>query len=390
MQLSPCRHTALERTLIGYDTTKIPLIESIDSSMYPAGFTDDPGIYYFIPSIAHWLNIPINQAIHLFFYALFGIALSVTALCLILQFRTLLPRTVAMMGLLSLTALMSMKGFVDVYIIAHCTVFTMVPLFMFKNYTSWARTLILGGCGLLIGYSNLTRTHAGTGVLLFILLWLALHQSLSKKDKLIGLITLACGICIPYTHFHKLIQARDAYLAAHNPSYRPLPHSHPKWHSIYIGLGFIDNPYGITYLDEVAIDKVKSIDPSVSYCSPEYETILKHQCLQLLKKNPLFIVKNVLRKSYEILIQLLLWGNLGLLILFYMKPSIHQVAPFVLSIAFYCLPGILTIPISSYILGAISMTAILMIHTICTATENNLAPELIKRVRRAFFSFSSS
>jgi hypothetical protein len=161
---------------------------------------------------------------------------------------------------------------------------------------------------------------------------------------------------------------RDQFLAKNNPTYQYLSESH-TWHSIYIGLGYLKNKYGIDYADEIACGKARSINPNVIYCSEEYERILKDQCFLLAKTDPIFVLKTALMKIISLLFQVLSFANFGLLFLFYVRPSFRYIIPFLVSASFYSLPGILVMPIYTYVAGMSSVATIFGIYMICLGIE---------------------
>jgi hypothetical protein len=57
------------------------------------------------------------------------------------------------------------------------------------------------------------------------------------------------------------------------------------WHTLYIGLGWENNPFDIIFLDECAFIATKKINPDVVYESREYFNILKDLYLELFKSN---------------------------------------------------------------------------------------------------------
>ncbi|NBJ96846.1 hypothetical protein D5282_05815 [bacterium 1xD8-48] len=68
------------------------------------------------------------------------------------------------------------------------------------------------------------------------------------------------------------------------------------WHTIYISYGFEDNPYGITFRDECAKEKVNEIMPGTEYLSEEYFEILKKECFRMWKENPIYFIGSYCRK----------------------------------------------------------------------------------------------
>jgi hypothetical protein len=73
---------------------------------------------------------------------------------------------------------------------------------------------------------------------------------------------------------------------------------HGIWHNLYIGLGAVENPFGIEWRDGNAIDTVKKIDPSLRWGSNRYFHILRDLYFDILWQNPIEVVKVYLKKLY--------------------------------------------------------------------------------------------
>lgn len=61
---------------------------------------------------------------------------------------------------------------------------------------------------------------------------------------------------------------------------------HGAWHNLYIGLGAVQNPFGIEWNDAKGIEAVKKIDPSIGYLSNEYFAVLRREYFRLLMSHP--------------------------------------------------------------------------------------------------------
>ena len=70
---------------------------------------------------------------------------------------------------------------------------------------------------------------------------------------------------------------------------REQPTSHPFWHTVYIGVGYLPNSYGLKYFDTTAIERVRRTDPNVRYLSPRYETILREAYFDLVRDHPVWV-----------------------------------------------------------------------------------------------------
>jgi hypothetical protein len=74
-------------------------------------------------------------------------------------------------------------------------------------------------------------------------------------------------------------------------------HSHGIWHALYLGLGWVPNPWGIIWDDRYGIQVAKSINPQVAYGTYDYFNIMKGLYLQLLMKAP-WAVLNVYGQKF--------------------------------------------------------------------------------------------
>ncbi len=372
-----CREIVLKQTLEGLEATNIPLVALENGSYIPAGYTDDLGIYYFIPLIAKWLGITADRATDLFLGSLLALSVSFAVLSFFFLFKNWLQRAV-IIGYLLLALRYS-----DVYIAPLFAVCAVIPCYILwdeqkaKFEKFWFLYLVWSG--IVIGYCNLIRLHAGTGVLLFLLAGFIFNIRLRSKEKIGSALVLLLFTTLPYLHFKYLENQRDQFLT---PSYPARTIAHPKWHSIYIGFGFLKNSHGIEYSDAVANHKAASIDPNVHYCSPEYEKILKKACFQLVKADPLFVLKTILAKIFRLLVGVAVFANLGLVLaFFYVKPSFRSILPFILAVSFYALSGILTMPYMAYVTGMVSISIVFGIYMICLAIQKYQVSKLVSAMR---------
>src|SRR6202035_5192594 len=98
------------------------------------------------------------------------------------------------------------------------------------------------------------------------------------------------------------------------------PTSHPLWHTLYVGLGYTSNRYGIHYLDGYAAAAAQETDAGVRYLSPAYASALHKQVDALIEHDPGFVAKAEAQKAvvelshtgcYILLLALLLPGALA-------------------------------------------------------------------------------
>lgn len=364
MKIMECRQVELARTLEGLHHTETPLVSEYGGVFHAAGFTDDQGIYYFIPKIAHLLGVSSDLASTIFFSSLWicGFLIILFSLCLV--FKNWAVRLTSAVGILLLLLLPSFQR--DVYMANFFAVAAIVPLLFLWNHkkgsTNLSLAAILALSGLIIGYCEYIRCYSGMGVLLFAALWIFLNEKLKGKEKIVFSCILLVFVSIPYWHFKNLEYKRDEFLVKANPKYKNMSISHPLWHTVYIGLGHLKNKHGIEYSDSCALYAAEAVDKNVAYCSKEYDQILKRQFFKVVENDPFFIVKTILSKIYNLLQKILLFANLGLLFCFYVKPGMRFVLPFIAAALFYSIPGILALPADNYVLGLITIAAIFGIY----------------------------
>jgi hypothetical protein len=106
------------------------------------------------------------------------------------------------------------------------------------------------------------------------------------------MILLAAIIAISATPYF-LLRTRDA---VYNLPPAEKLESHGTWANLYMGLGGVENPFGIAWNDFSAINAVKAVDPSVEYLSPRFYQILKHKYFEILRTNPVGVATVYLKK----------------------------------------------------------------------------------------------
>jgi len=354
------RYTELGRAIDGLQSTGTPLVSEGDGGYLPAGFTDDQGIYYFIPRLADLFGISLDQAINLFFGSLWLTGTLIALASFFIIFKHWSSRAIAAGGVLAL--LFVALHYRDVYSAFFFAVTTTVPLFLVLDVCKPKSPLLyfasLAWSGLMLGYCNFVRCYSGVGVLLFLFAWIFLKKSWAKREKVLFAAALIFFSLIPSLHFKRLVHQRDAFLTTAQPAYQSITVTHPIWHTVYVGLGYLKNEYNIQYLDDYARNTVHSIDPTAAYCSDEYSQILKNQFFKIVRENPWFIIKTFLAKFLILILKSLFFVNFGLFFYFSLKPSLETIFPFLAAGSFYAIPGLLALPLNCYVFGMLSIAAL--------------------------------
>lgn len=365
MNIMPCVYQMLHEALSGYQKTGIPLIAYDGNALKPAGFGDDIGIYYFIPKIAHTFGISIGQSINVFFISVILVSFS---LGLIGCFLFLKNRVIKWLGIVEIILLAYGSYFFvgGIYIILSSITIAIIPLFLYfskQRKLSSVFVIFLLLSGIAIGVAHHLRSHAGTGVLIFMVMVLLFYLQIQWKQKIFLITLLIVAVLTPIIYFDILMNRRDAYLANYDPSYKSAPRRHVFWHSAYIGFGFLNNEYGIKYKDEVAMEKVRSISPKAAYISQDYEEILKDEVFKLIKAHPLFAVQTIFAKLGVIFFYLLIFGNVGLIAITLHKIKWPLEIAFGSAMIFNSLFGILATPDYRYLMGFIAFATLWSIIT---------------------------
>lgn len=67
--------------------------------------------------------------------------------------------------------------------------------------------------------------------------------------------------------------------------------THGVWHNLYIGLGAVDNPFGIKWDDNDGLEHARAIDPTVRFTSKHYYDLLRGAYFDIVIHQPLAVAK---------------------------------------------------------------------------------------------------
>ena len=128
---------------------------------------------------------------------------------------------------------------------------------------------------------------------------------------------------------------------------------HMIWHVVYIGFGFLNNPYKIEYYDSVAIAKAKLIQPNVVLFTNQYESLLKNEVINILKTDPGFVAKTIFAKSGVVILFLLVFSNIGIIYIFKSLRNLTFTIPIIVCLIFNFSFPLLAYPWMNFSLGTI-------------------------------------
>lgn len=329
---------------------------------------DDLAIYYFVPLLVRILAVDVTLAYWILFAGVTILSYTIGSVGIILLFTNNMVRIISSISL-------AIFGFfclyiLDVYVLAFLTT-SLIPLFLWIAQQSSSESfkkyllLFLPISGIILGIGNCFRIHTGTGVFIFIALYLLFfnREKLTYPLKIAFIAILMISSYLPRWYLDHQLYQRDHHLRKmpiNNLVVRTPVSRHVIWHSLYVGLSFIkDNKYGITWSDTSAYNKAREIKPDITVnlttTTMEYEQIIRQQYLLILKKDPWFVIQTFLAKSVYVFLLLILFFNWGIIFLVQKRPPGKLTLLFTAVMAFYSLPGILVWPYPMYILGALSM-----------------------------------
>ncbi len=376
------RYEGVCLALVGYESSGQPLVGWLGGKYINPSYGEDQGMFWLIPSLIRTFNINLDQGIDLFFVGIFASSFCLGILGFLLLFRHSFSRLIGVIGLSALYFVIWKVG--DLYIFYAASAVAVVPLFLWLwKRTQWPRglSIFLFLSGAAIGLCETARSHSATAAILFLLAVLIFGKEYLPKWRLIFCGALVLGAAIPIAAFHHTLVKRDAFLMAQNPGFPPAISHHVFWHSVYIGFGFLDNPYVPAYKDVVGFDKARSVDPNVLLLSPHYEGILRGQVWQLARAHPGFLLATVAAKIVIVIIVILACANAGLLAAFLYPADPLINTAFWIAICFDSLFGILIIPKVSYLLGTMAFAVLYGIFNVGGILDYGV-PEISPRFKK--------
>jgi hypothetical protein len=350
--------------LLGYTSgTHVP---------YAIGYGDDQGIYVIVPVLSHWLgqSDPI-AVLRWLWIAAWASTLLFSAAVFRALFRS---RWAGLLAPPTLLVCILSFGFGDIYWVAAWVVVTFMPLLILiarrRPRRPW---LALVPIALVAGVVTAIRSDAGLPVALAAAAVAAMAGG-RRSPRVIAIAAIALAYIAPTSIALPAIRAhRDHRIGVDLRANTPT--SHPLWHSLYIGLGYTSNRYGIHYADGYAVAAAQEADPGVRYLSPAYSSALHKQVDALIEHDPGFVAKAEAQKAvvelshaarYILLLALLLPAALVARGSARLRPS--ELALFLPALAIGTLPAIVAIPIRDYELSLLAPLGALGLLAIGSAT----------------------
>lgn len=365
LDLMPTRAEQLQQTYDGLQQTGRLLVGSIDGTLLPAGVSDDIGLYLFAPPLARAAGVdPLTAASWLLIGLVIAAGL-VGAAGWLLHLRTTVGKAFAVLATAALCALALLRG--DVYVASVAALVAGVPWTMrlWQTRAPFARVIPAAiALGAWAGLCNLFRSHSGTTLLVLALVGTLVLLGADRRWKAALAGGLVAGLLAVSLASGLVVQARNAYLAEQPDVLVVERAGHPFWHTAYIGLGYLSNPYGISYSDTVALEEAQRHDPDVVYLSEEYESILRASYFRVAAENPVFFASTIAAKAGVMLAMLLLVAGWAVPLAVRSRKPLAEDLAFAAGTAFSALPGIVATPVIEYLTGFIAMAVLWSVVTL--------------------------
>lgn len=272
---------------------------------------DDQGIFLILPLAGHLLHIRDPLLLVKWFAILLTAVILVSyPLAFYEIFGSLIVAVAAPFVILTK---MSFVENTEVYFAVAWAVLLGLPaLFALHGRTSRTARVLLVLLVISAALASTIRLHAGLPIFIgaIVSTWLTRE---STKKWIVLLVVLAAAyfpvVDIPYD----VARYRDAVTGV--PSTDVIETQHGIWHSIYIGLGYLPNPYGITFSDSSGDIAAHRVNPNIEFGTREYQDVMRGIVLDLVRQDPLFIIKNIAAKvGASALAAVVLLGPLGVLL----------------------------------------------------------------------------
>lgn len=369
MRVDIGRYTNLKRAVEGYLQTGVLLTAMNHGRLAPAGYDDDVAVFLFVSAAARWLHLGLNGAIYLVFLGIIGIVLTSGISGVFVLTRSFKERVLGVLVLITVVVIAYRLGG-DIYMFPALVPVAIVPWAIYSATTRGsARAFVIyaASAGCLLGIFRFLRIDSVIPALVLVVLLVIFGPGRRLRLRSLGLAAMSIAFLLPGLLMSRLSHERDSYLRAEVSGYSGALGHHAIWHNVYIGLGFLSNPYIPGYCDQAAISVVEAAAPGTTYMSSAYESVLRTKVLELLKLHPKFVLYSLFSKAGVSLLVVMLAGNIGLITALHHPKPLLQEAAFWCAIALSAVPGILAVPVPKYTTGLLAFTIMYSCYSIAYA-----------------------
>jgi SAM-dependent methyltransferase len=358
------RYGEVQEAVSGWKESRVPLVGRFDRQWEAVPCGDDTGIFYLVPLLARTTGWSVDRSLDVFLFGVLAISAIIGLAGLWFTASGVLEKAIAIVPLCIGTWLSYKAG--DVYVVQGSVVLMSIPWLVsglsgaLKPRRSFPIVFL---SGVALGFAQWIRTQSAVPALVFFLVLLGFSR-VPRSLKLGLILALLVGMSLPLFYARSVLHRRDSFLAAHQPGFRPPLNHHLFWHTAYLGLGYLTNPFVEGWHDSLAVEYVQTIDPAAIYGGEEYDSLLRAHVKELVRRHPRFVLDTVAAKSGVLAMMLLLAINLGFpAAISRPKPTATEAA-FWLAMATGAAPGILAVPATQYVLGMITFALLYWYYSV--------------------------
>jgi len=360
IRIMSSRYLDLWQVNDGYNLTGVDLVAYNGVTFVPAGYSDDLGIYYYIPWISRAFHLSLAHSISIFLVSALVLSVASGSLGLLLVLRSWPSRIVGLMVLGVLTFLAYHYG--DVYLFEFAVPVALVPWIVRqarRQTHSWHTGALLAIAGLVIGLAATVRTAAAIPTLLIVVVLIATQFQVRRSRK-IALTALSLAFALwPVLFLHHLANKRNHFLLGQTSIQPQDLNRHTFWHFAYIGLGFISNPYvpgGVC--DDIGKLRVRAIAPEAVYLSDQYDAVLRNEVIATVTAHPPLVFFTLAAKLGILIVIIAAFGGLAIVAAIYRPIDKRILATFVPALGVSALPILLVAPSPHYLMSIFTLAAL--------------------------------
>lgn len=294
--LSPYRLTQLASSIDLVDRHGPPLTGAGQSpaSFYPIAVDDDRGGFVYVPLAAHFLKTrDIGELLKWTFILFFVPLLVAYPLVLYEITRSVVAAIAAPPILLGHFAFLETSGFF--WMPAWANLVLLPILLLVNKHWRQSRFWLLIPLALIASFASSVRANAGLGFMIGALVLIILRvKGWGMRLPMIALLLLAYLSISSFAM--RAIQLQRDEVVGHDFT-SPYPNGHPLWHNVYLGLGYLKNPYGIRIKDPIAAAAARREDPAAAFPTKRYESALRRVYFKTLEHHPTFVAREYLIKA---------------------------------------------------------------------------------------------
>lgn len=269
-------------------------------SYYSAAYTDDPGIYLYLPYAAEVVGAHDPRALmKVFTLGSLALLVCVYPLLVFELFGSVAAALVAPAFFGAFTFFANS----DIYWITGWCALLCLPVLTLAATRRWRRLSVAAcvGTAFVASYATSVRSEAGLGVAVAALAVVLVREATWRRRLLVGLAVALAYLAIRPAAVDVVEAYRNHEIASYihrNPGWSNVSSSgHPFWHAAYLGLGYLPNRWGIAWNDSIAAAAVRRIDPNAAFLSPRYSHVLEHLYFKILRTDPWFVARTYLTKA---------------------------------------------------------------------------------------------